>query len=145
MWTPQLIKMFIKGSVDFWSLFNSGNVFNTKRYKYHTIQRTTHVWLAIRNILHTYIPFTLDPQRGSRYISDIPPRYPHFMKMLYYLAMRHTADVTGGKLIRNRKCLVWCAGQKKRIAPLPFFRGCRKRRLKDYQHSTWDRLRSETY
>jgi hypothetical protein len=27
--------------------------------------------------------------------------------------------------------LVWCTGQNKRKAPLPFFRGCRKRRLKD--------------
>jgi hypothetical protein len=28
-------------------------------------------------------------------------------------------------------CLVWCPGQTKRIAPLSFFHGCRKRRLKD--------------
>jgi hypothetical protein len=27
--------------------------------------------------------------------------------------------------------LVWCPGQNKRIAPLSFFHGCRKRRLKD--------------
>jgi hypothetical protein len=27
--------------------------------------------------------------------------------------------------------LVWCQGQNKRIAPLSFFNGCRKRRLKD--------------
>jgi hypothetical protein len=30
--------------------------------------------------------------------------------------------------------LVWCPGQKKRIAHLSFFHECRKRRLKDYQH-----------
>jgi hypothetical protein len=28
-------------------------------------------------------------------------------------------------------CLVWCPGQNKRIAPLSFLHGCRKRRLKD--------------
>jgi hypothetical protein len=27
--------------------------------------------------------------------------------------------------------LVWCPGQNKRIAPLSFLHGCRKRRLKD--------------
>jgi hypothetical protein len=27
--------------------------------------------------------------------------------------------------------LVWCPGQNIRIAPLSFFNGCRKRRLKD--------------
>jgi hypothetical protein len=37
-----------------------------------------------------YIPLTLYPQRGSRGISDIPPRL-----MLY-------ADVSGGKPIANR-------------------------------------------
>jgi hypothetical protein len=31
--------------------------------------------------VHTYIPLTLYPQRGSRGISDIPPRYPHFTKI----------------------------------------------------------------
>jgi hypothetical protein len=29
-------------------------------------------------ILHTYIPLTLYPRRGSRSISDIPPRYLRF-------------------------------------------------------------------
>jgi hypothetical protein len=28
--------------------------------------------------------------------------------------------------------LVWCPGQNKRIAPVSFLHGCRKRRLKDY-------------
>jgi hypothetical protein len=28
-------------------------------------------------------------------------------------------------------CVVWCPGQNKRIAPLSFLDGCRKRRLKD--------------
>jgi hypothetical protein len=26
---------------------------------------------------------------------------------------------------------MWCPGQKKRIAPLPFFHGCRKRQLNE--------------
>jgi hypothetical protein len=41
--------------------------------------------------IHTYIPLTLDPRRGSRGVSDIPPRRPLFTKM------RNTADVTDGK------------------------------------------------
>jgi hypothetical protein len=43
----------------------------------------------------TYIPLTLYLRRGSRGISDIPPRHPRFTK----LAMRNTTDVTGGKPI----------------------------------------------
>jgi hypothetical protein len=31
--------------------------------------------------IHTYIPLTLYPRRGSRGISNIPPRYPHFTKI----------------------------------------------------------------
>jgi hypothetical protein len=31
----------------------------------------------------------------------------------------------------NSTGFVWCPGQNKRIAPLSFFHGCRKRRLKD--------------
>jgi hypothetical protein len=31
--------------------------------------------------LFTYMPFTLYPRRGSRDISDIPARHPHFTKM----------------------------------------------------------------
>jgi hypothetical protein len=31
----------------------------------------------------------------------------------------------------NVWCLVWCPGQNKRIAPLSFLHGYRKRRLKD--------------
>jgi hypothetical protein len=44
--------------------------------------------------IHTYVPLTLYPRRGSRGISDITP-------MLYqnYLAMINTADATGGKPI----------------------------------------------
>jgi hypothetical protein len=45
--------------------------------------------------IHTYISLTLYPRRGSRGISDIPPRRPRFTKK--YLAMRNTANVTGGK------------------------------------------------
>jgi hypothetical protein len=48
-------------------------------------------------ILHTNIPLTLYPRRGSRGISDIPPRRPRFTKN--NLAMMNTADVTGGKSI----------------------------------------------
>jgi hypothetical protein len=44
------------------------------------------------------IPLTRDPQRGSRGISDILPRQtPTFYQN--YLAMRNTADETGGKPI----------------------------------------------
>jgi hypothetical protein len=32
-------------------------------------------------ILHTYIPLTLYPRRGSRGISNIPPRHPRFTKI----------------------------------------------------------------
>jgi hypothetical protein len=42
----------------------------------------------------TYIPITLYPRRGSRGISDIPPR-----RLTNYLAMRNTTDVTGDKHI----------------------------------------------
>jgi hypothetical protein len=31
--------------------------------------------------IHTYIPLTLYPLRGSRGISDIPPRHPRFTKI----------------------------------------------------------------
>jgi hypothetical protein len=31
--------------------------------------------------IHTYIPLTLYPRRGSRGISDIPPRHPRFTKI----------------------------------------------------------------
>jgi hypothetical protein len=47
--------------------------------------------------IHTNIPLTLYARRGGRSISDIPPRHPHFTKII--LAMRNTADVTGGKPI----------------------------------------------
>jgi hypothetical protein len=43
--------------------------------------------------VHTYMLLTLYPWRGRRGISDIPPRYPH------YLAIRNSAEVTGGKSI----------------------------------------------
>jgi hypothetical protein len=43
--------------------------------------------------LYTYIPLTIHPQRGSRNISDIPPRQFYQNDS----AMRNTADVTGGK------------------------------------------------
>jgi hypothetical protein len=43
---------------------------------------------------NTYIPLTLYPRRGSRGISDIPPRHPRFTKI-----MRNTAKVIGGKPI----------------------------------------------
>jgi hypothetical protein len=45
--------------------------------------------------IYTYISLTLYPRRGSRGISDIPPRRLRFTN----LAMRNTADVTGGKSI----------------------------------------------
>jgi hypothetical protein len=36
--------------------------------------------------------------------------------------------------------LVWCPGQNKRIAPLSFLHGCRKRRLKINSTFTLDKL-----
>jgi hypothetical protein len=50
-------------------------------------------WVTI----HTYIPLTLYPRRGSRGILDITHPPPTFYQN--YLAMRNTADVTGGKPI----------------------------------------------
>jgi hypothetical protein len=47
--------------------------------------------------INTYIPLTLYPRRGSRGISNIPPRHPRLTKKK--LAMRNTADVTGGNPI----------------------------------------------
>jgi hypothetical protein len=47
-------------------------------------------------IIHTYIPLTLYPRRGSRGISNIPPRHPRFTIISL---LRNTADVTGGKPI----------------------------------------------
>jgi hypothetical protein len=43
------------------------------------------------------ISLTLCPRRGSRGISDIPPRRLRFTKII--LDMNNTADVTGGKPI----------------------------------------------
>jgi hypothetical protein len=39
----------------------------------------SHVYL--HTYIHTYIPLTLYPRRGSRGISNIPPRHPHFTKI----------------------------------------------------------------
>jgi hypothetical protein len=44
-------------------------------------------------MMHTYIPLTLYPRRGSRGISETPTFYQN------YLAMSNTAYVTGGKPI----------------------------------------------
>jgi hypothetical protein len=46
--------------------------------------------------IHTYIPLTLYPPRGSRGVSDITPRASFYQN---YLAVRNTADVTVGKPI----------------------------------------------
>jgi hypothetical protein len=51
----------------------------------------------VQKYIHTYHSRLLYPQRGSRGISDIPPRHPRFTNII--LAMRNTADVTGGKPI----------------------------------------------
>jgi hypothetical protein len=53
------------------------------------------MWFSIS--IHTYMPLTLYPRRGSRGISDIPPRHPRFTNIR--LATRNTADVTGRKPI----------------------------------------------
>jgi hypothetical protein len=46
--------------------------------------------------IHKYIPLTLYPRTGSRDISDIPLRHPFYQNLL---AMKNTADVTGGNPI----------------------------------------------
>jgi hypothetical protein len=56
-----------------------------------------------------------------------------------YLGLIHTEVAASGsnadeKMKKMKKAypsLVWYPGQNKRIAPLFFFHGCRKRRLKD--------------
>jgi hypothetical protein len=50
----------------------------------------------------TYIPLTLYPRRDSKYITDIPPRRQND------LAMRNTADVTGGKSIAVFLRCIFC-------------------------------------
>jgi hypothetical protein len=54
------------------------------------------VYYFIGHTLHTYIPLTLYPRRGSRGITDISPRLTKIRDEFYhnYLAMRNTADVT---------------------------------------------------
>jgi hypothetical protein len=49
-----------------------------------------------REIDKRNIPLTVGPLKGSRWILDILPRRPRFTKGL---AMKNTADVTGGKPI----------------------------------------------
>jgi hypothetical protein len=88
-------------------------------------QSTSHQTILFKHT-YTYIPLTLYPRRGSRGISDIPPRHPCFTKergaIFYFvpdttqdfflqgyrirwlkdywrLAMSDTADMTGGKPI----------------------------------------------
>jgi hypothetical protein len=39
------------------------------------------IYLYLLVHIHTYIPLTLYPRRGSRGISDIPPRPPRFTKI----------------------------------------------------------------
>jgi hypothetical protein len=51
---------------------------------------------TLHTYIHTYIPLTLYPRRGSIGFSDIAPR-PTFYQN--YVAVRNTADVTGGKPI----------------------------------------------
>jgi hypothetical protein len=48
---------------------------------------------SLSALLHTYIPFTLNPQRGNIYSSEMPRFYQN------YLTMTDTADVTGCKPI----------------------------------------------
>jgi hypothetical protein len=56
-----------------WKLWNKGtncDVFDVLIVKHYSDQ------------VHIYIPFTLFPRSGSRDISDIPPRHPHFTNMI---------------------------------------------------------------
>jgi hypothetical protein len=52
-------------------------------------------WVWVSRI-HTYIPLTLYPRRGSRDISDSAPRRPRFTKITLLWGI---PDVTGGKPI----------------------------------------------
>jgi hypothetical protein len=51
----------------------------------------------VLTVIHTYISLTLYPRKGSRCISNIPPRNHVLPKLVSY--EENTADVTGGKPI----------------------------------------------
>jgi hypothetical protein len=53
----------------------------------NTLQYKIHVVANANRVVHTYIPLTLDPRRGIRGVSDIPPRRPRITRMT---AMRNT-------------------------------------------------------
>jgi hypothetical protein len=44
---------------------------------------TVNMYRYLSILVNTYIPLTLYPRRGSRGISDIPPRHPRFIKITY--------------------------------------------------------------
>jgi hypothetical protein len=58
---------------------------NVSVIKYHVADRvfiTTELFKVFCNTyIHTYMPLTLYPRRGSRDISNIPPRHPRFTKI----------------------------------------------------------------
>jgi hypothetical protein len=80
----------------------------------------------IDNLLHKYILLICQYYKGDITLSvslSIPfSRLNHYTKILIKFT-----DVTRYDMI----CHVWCPGQNKRIAPLSFLHGCRKKRLKD--------------
>jgi hypothetical protein len=64
-----------------WGFRNLGDGRPGKGKNHQRIARLPkRVWLDI--YLPTYIPLTLYPRRGSKDISDIPPRHPDFTKMI---------------------------------------------------------------
>jgi hypothetical protein len=79
-------------------------VLKKKRCHFFLLARTPHgTWMFChikankRHIIihiYIYIPLTPHPRKGSRGIPEFPPRCPRFTKII---AMRNTADVTGGK------------------------------------------------
>jgi hypothetical protein len=66
------------------------NTYQDQEYNFPTYIHTTHIrtyFLSIEKNMDqenfpTYIPLTLYPRRGSRGISDIPPRHPRFTKII---------------------------------------------------------------
>jgi hypothetical protein len=58
--------------------------------------------------------------------------YKNYIKILWVvLKIYANIGTDSGKRLCFILCPVWCPGHNKRIAPLPFFHKCLKRRLKD--------------
>jgi hypothetical protein len=66
-----------------WKCIAWGSVGCTQNSRIKNITKFTLLQFLWRDykIIHTYIPLTLYARRGSRGISDIPPRHPRFTKI----------------------------------------------------------------